>query len=94
MTRVHRVGARRAGGIRRGCAKEVSMSEFTVRQEIAAMRAQADRIDATANDPNHSFSDESHRERLRTGACRLRAQAQREEEALEKRRRPDARPTG
>jgi hypothetical protein len=64
------------------------MSEFTVRQEIAAMRAQADRCDAMANDPNRTFSDESHREHLRAEARRLREQARREEEALERRRRP------
>ena len=66
------------------------MSESTVRREIAAMRAQADSLEAKCNDPAHVFTEESHREHLRHEVERLRGAATREEERLESRLRRQA----
>jgi hypothetical protein len=64
-----------------------SMSESTVRREIAALRGKADKLEAMCNDASHVFNDESHREHLRHEVERLRAEAKREEERLELRLR-------
>ena len=62
------------------------MSQASVLQEVAALRAQADQLERRANDPTHEFTDESHRGRLLAEARRLRELAQREEESLGRRR--------
>lgn len=62
------------------------MSQASVLQEVAAMRAQADTLERRANDPAHEFTDASHRDHLLAEAKRLRESAQREEESLGRRR--------
>lgn len=61
------------------------MSQETVRRDIAAKRAQAERLEKTLNDPAHSFSDERHREHLLAEVRRLRSEAEREEVMLARR---------
>jgi hypothetical protein len=62
------------------------MSEISVRQHVAAMRAQAESLEKRANDPSHEFTDASHRDHMLTEARRLREAADREEQSLSKRR--------
>ena len=62
------------------------MSQGSVRQEVAALRAQADELERRANDPSHHFTEDSHRDRLLAEATRLREAAQREEDSLGRRR--------
>ena len=63
------------------------MSQAAVKQEIAALRAQADELERRANDPAHQFTEDSHRERLLAEVGRLREAARREEESLARPRR-------
>ena len=62
------------------------MSQGSVMQEIAALRAQADELERRVNDPSHHFTEDSHRERLLAEVRRLRDAAQREEDSLGRRR--------
>jgi len=61
------------------------MSEDTIRRDILSKCAQADKMEAMANDPNHIFSSESRRDTLRAEARRLREEARCEDQYLTRR---------